>query len=735
MEVRRYGLWVGVPTLVAGLAAWAALADDKQGWTVVAAAVAGAVGAFGPTATERLAQAWERRQAQAGRLSRVRVAELPESVTWLLRPDRQVVPFFGRGWLLISLESWFNDPRARPVRMLVGAGGIGKTRLAQELVSRLPQDVRCEWISLQSEAETAALIVPRSLLILDYAEARDRAALAELLCAAQQADHVRVLLLARAAGSWWESLSDAYPRQAHLVDALTSAPDAVVEVPAKVDDVHDARAVVAEAAAAFAARLGRPVPVVEAAREWPPETPVLRLHADALVAVLDGAHRQGDYDVLGEVLGHERRYWSHTARTAGLTGGETLRQVVGIATLTGADTTAEIAQIVRRAPSLRDAPASRLDEFARWLSGLYPAAPGSALGVVQPDLLAEALAVRVLVSLSAEDQTRVLTGLSAGQAVRVLTLLGRARVHEPGADALIETAMRADLPRMVETVVEVGLQFPGVFTPVAVRLFGSADIDDEWARKMYGRVPYPSAEFGALGLALTTRIIDGLPGDAPPGVRALWSSVHTYRLVEESRASEALPVSEDLVRQYRELAEHDREAHLVYLAAALRRHAVLLAGQPRWAEALTFSQEAVGLWEEVVEGGRDGYLSELAGTMNAHAAVLAGNGLRDEALAASRRAIGLHRELVEIDRTAHLPELAVALWSAGHVAMMTGLVTEEVVAAAEEGVRYFGELAAAAPDTYAGRYRNAARTLDEARRRLSDGGPQNEDQNRGVRPA
>ena len=66
--------------------------------------------------------------------------------------------------------------------MLVGAGGVGKTRLAREFSARLPE-WQCRWIKPQGEAEAAGLITSgeiagRSLLVVDYAEARDRTGVA-----------------------------------------------------------------------------------------------------------------------------------------------------------------------------------------------------------------------------------------------------------------------------------------------------------------------------------------------------------------------------------------------------------------------------------------------------------------------------------------------------------------------------------------------------------------------------
>ncbi|MGC5664853.1 hypothetical protein ACN261_31175 [Micromonospora sp. WMMD723] len=176
---RRHAWWVGLPSVVAGFGAWAAVADDKTGWTVVSAAAAGMVGGFGPTVADRLAAQREARRHGEDALRVVTSAELPASVAWLLHPGREVVDFLGRGWVLRQLESWAADPDAVAVRLLTGAGGVGKTRLAREFAGRLP-GWRCEWIHAGAEEQTATLIasggVPsRLLVVVDYAETRDRA--------------------------------------------------------------------------------------------------------------------------------------------------------------------------------------------------------------------------------------------------------------------------------------------------------------------------------------------------------------------------------------------------------------------------------------------------------------------------------------------------------------------------------------------------------------------------------
>jgi hypothetical protein len=55
---------------------------------------------------------------------------IPENPAGLLRPDRKMVEFTGRKVELAALKSWCASEDRRSVRIIVGAGGVGKTRLA-----------------------------------------------------------------------------------------------------------------------------------------------------------------------------------------------------------------------------------------------------------------------------------------------------------------------------------------------------------------------------------------------------------------------------------------------------------------------------------------------------------------------------------------------------------------------------------------------------------------------------
>ena len=138
----------------------------------------------------------------------------PVSVASLLRADAEVVPFRGREDELADLAQWCDSAEEFDVRLLVGPGGQGKTRLGRQLVHLragvgwaagfLAADPPGQPLDLTAIADTAT----PTLLVVDYAETRtdQLARLLHTLEDAADVGPVRILLLARSAGQWWDKL-------------------------------------------------------------------------------------------------------------------------------------------------------------------------------------------------------------------------------------------------------------------------------------------------------------------------------------------------------------------------------------------------------------------------------------------------------------------------------------------------------------------------------------------------
>ncbi|GAA2226067.1 hypothetical protein GCM10010413_21330 [Promicromonospora sukumoe] len=221
----------------------------------------------------------------------------------LLAPEREVVPFTGRGRELADLRAWLRSRDPVALRLVCGLGGVGKTRLTLELGRRLR---RTGWtvVHVPPGAEVAAVAAVatarRALLVVDDAGHRlGLPAMLDAVAATRGRGRLRILCTARTGGLWWRRLrwtSTLWAGRTPSVTqmALDPALDRTVGVtsdPApglELDRSEDDRALLDAAATRFARVLGRPVPEV-AFQPTPDHRPrALDLQATALAAVLGG---------------------------------------------------------------------------------------------------------------------------------------------------------------------------------------------------------------------------------------------------------------------------------------------------------------------------------------------------------------------------------------------------------------------------------------------------------------
>ena len=139
----------------------------------------------------------------------------------LLRPEHGLVPFLGRQAVLDQITGWCQGPPGRPVLLVTGGGGSGKTRLGREACVQMlvaGWDAGLADDQRRDGAATNRLQRP-TLLVVDDADLRTGliSALVDYLRWDDAGPPVGLLLLARAAGAWWDRLV----RQQELDDAYT----------------------------------------------------------------------------------------------------------------------------------------------------------------------------------------------------------------------------------------------------------------------------------------------------------------------------------------------------------------------------------------------------------------------------------------------------------------------------------------------------------------------------------
>jgi hypothetical protein len=494
-------LWSSIAAAVlAGAGAWGGQwLGGSPATAGLGAAVGAASGLLAPVTADFFVT---RRNARDQVASSAVLPRLTDGPARLLDPNRGVIVFRGRSAELADLSAWCTSDEAGRLRLMTGPGGVGKTRLALQLTQRLQElGWHCTWVGDGQEgrvlADVRAVTSGPAFLVVDYAETR--VGLTDLLrvVAADDGSAIRVLLLARSAGQWWEQLGAG---EAAIRDLVTVAGPTGMLLSEVLDehltDEEQVRAVVP----VFAAALGTTPPPVVIVNPKLRRARVLELHAAALVAVLDWVAAPGAEvrvtlgGVIDELLRHEEHFWVGSARTFKLLEGpqgltvSSLRQVVAAMCLLGATDRVAATNLLQRVPGAYASIA-----VTRWLRDLYPPGPdtGQWLGTVQPDRLAEHLVVSQLAA-SEELAEAVLANLSQEQTRRAVILLARAATEE-----------------------DIARQFLARVLPLAARLVAEIDAPVDVLVSIMNALPTDVALAEARA-TISARILGSQPPDSHP---------------------------------------------------------------------------------------------------------------------------------------------------------------------------------------------------------------------------
>jgi hypothetical protein len=664
----------------------------------------------------------------------------PLTPAFLLRADAETARFRSRAQELAELLSWCDGDGLR-VWLLTGPGGQGKTRLARELADRLAASRR--WAtSLMSEGVRlpADIRVPL-LAIVDYAETRPEQVAEIIVSALAQPGHtpIRVLLLARSMGDWWERLR----KQTALLDnALAGATTSELT---PLDDTSDGRTrAFTEALTDYSAAL--------VTMGWPCEPPdrvtvpdlagerfgsALRLQMSALAALL-GSSAVSEQQVEEVILGHEARYWEHTATQHGVRVHEqTLRRAVAAAALCGAGSETEALALLGCLPGLRDQDEDVRLRAARWLRDLYPAAalshtpavgpdePAGYWGSLQPDLLTEHLVGSVVAAAPPDLLPSLLKQASADQEHQALTVLSRSAATRPRIAAALADLLTV-LPGLAPAAVRVATQseHPSPLVAALTGLAEKGDLPIPLMSAITGAIP-PStqalARFAIIIeeklLAARERAADADPDGKLPDIAASLSSL-SVRLHEAGREEEALAAAERTVSIYERLADQGSDAYLPALASALRFLATRLAAWGRPREGRAAIDRAVAIGERLAKADPDAYLPDLAMSLNNLAWWQEVAGRQAEALETTERVVAVYEPLARADAGAYLPYLATALSNLSHQLAGVGR-NADALAAIERATAIREGLAEANPDAY---LLALAWSLDDLSIRLAEAG-------------
>ncbi|MGA4960478.1 tetratricopeptide repeat protein [Streptomyces lavendulocolor] len=656
---------------------------------------------------------------------------LAEQPSRLLRAVHQVVPFTGRHHDLDELAHWRDDPAPElAVRLVHGPGGQGKTRLAARFADLSREAGWTVWQAAVNEtgADPIATSAPPEtgtgiLLVVDYAERWPVPDLRRLLqepLLHRTAAPVRILLLARPAGIWWESLDT-------WINDEFDAPAALHPLLPLADDPSARAALFRQARDHFADHLG--LLPDQTGRIGPPldldtdqdYAQILTIHIAALATVDAHLHHENaptnPARASAYLLKRERAHWSalHQRPSQPLS---TTPDAMGRTVLT-ATLTRPLARTHGRTAldriGLTDstAAANTLLDDHRYCyppPQTVPARTVTVLEPLYPDRLGEDFLA--LTTPASPDTPHPVPGAAtddwAHQAAERLLL----DPTNPGTAApwtrdaltvLIETARRwphiatGQLYPLLKNHPELALHAGGA---ALAALAGLDSLDVTVLEVIEPHLPEGRHTDLDVGIAAVTARLarHRLSTTHDPATRA---RTHETLAVRQSFAGlhqEALTAGRQALQAWRDLTQTNLK-HQPDLARSLSSLGVWLSEVGRWPEALIVAEEAVEIRRRLAQTNPAAYEPDLATSLSNLGALRSEVGQRDEALAVVEEAVEIRRRLAQASPNAYEPDLAASVSNLGRGLSDMGR-REEALAAGLEAVEIRRRLAQANPAAY-----------------------------------
>lgn len=643
----------------------------------------------------------------------------------LLNARYRYVPFYeaGRVELLKDLEKWCSGHAPVSARLFHGAGGVGKTRLFIEWVERLRQrgwnagffSKRKVDVS-QVEALVSFTRETPMLMVIDYAESQQQ--LATLLrVVARRRDgggegRLRVVLLARAPGDWWEDLKGLNTS----VGALLAEREPT-ELSPLAPKVPQRQEVFRQAAQSFAQVLEKPEPdIVPTYLADARFERVLYVHMAALAEV-EGLACDGEKLMEG-VLGHEERFWAEWCQLAGSEAvaegmqrqwQEECRQFVCALTLVGG------AASEQEAAALQERACGKVDKWQQLLfHDIYPGQEEKGeeryVGWLEPDLLGEAMVHRALTTEAmgaGEWLRRVFLGQEA-RAVRTgFEVLGRISAGATEATgwiaALLEGSVEERALAAMEAAKAVGRRT--AYSALGEELFkalkreGTSELA---ARLERAGIPEDTVSLREMARWVAEVMLRHFPnGESTEQLaeRARLLNNLGNRLGEVGMTQRAMEAIKEAVECYRQLVVRFPEVFLANLAASLNSLGIRYSASGMDVEALEVLLEAVGYYRQLMETDPDTFLSDLARSLNNLGNSQSKLGRRRDALKSMQETVAIRRQLAAVRPTTFLPHLAMSLSNLGTLQGEMGL-REAALVSAQEAVEHYRQLTETSPETF-----------------------------------
>ncbi len=648
---------------------------------------------------------------------RTKLAARDNSEAALLSAYRaDVVPLIGREGAMADLRRWLDEGAPVSVRVLVGAGGRGKTRLALELARDIAKD---GWLAGFATADELDRFRGQHgveqwrwdkpvLIILDYAASRAdqlRAWIRELVDASlEERPKLRLLLLERQANraiGWLATVfglgdNDDSRAAIELLD-----PKEPAELPA-LDDLDVRRQV-------FGALLRRTNSALEAPaqgadpefdrlladRKWAGDPLYLMMAGIAAAkAGVKGALALSRADL---ALSMGRNELDRIGRIGAARGvddkhrfaGAFVRHMAAIATLLQGLSVAEARRLAAKEIEALGSQAG-LDATVDALRDALPASGANgAVAPILPDVVGEG----AVLAWFGPNGALATGGVDSARRIMVAA---RASVGKASAT----------LVRAAQDFAEAGYAEPVRWLEA---LAGAPETDLGALNEIADVIPLHTLALRETAAALSGRIVNVLR-DAATSERATGSKDQLQSTLAAAlnnlgnslnalgRREEALAAARESL-DIRRRADARRDAFLPDLASSLTNIGNVLSGLGRREEAAAAAQEATDIYRGLAAARPDAFLRHLAGSLSNLGGSLAALGRPEEALAVAQESVEIRRRLAAADPAAFLSDLAGSLNNLG-LRLDSLDRREEALAAAQEAAVIYRRLAVAQPDAF-----------------------------------
>ena len=613
----------------------------------------------------------------------------------ILQPTSRAIPLVGREAELKNLMRFASleaPPNIR-VRVLIGQGGSGKTRLALELCDGLSAGGwNAGFVTHQNltrffnqhDAADWGWQKP-TLLVLDYVAAQAEVLtkwLKELqdpeLQDRPSAQHpLRILLLERHAsadsgwfqrvflsGGWGNLNTRALldpPEPVHI-RSLTQLPDRLAIVCSVLEHIAPGRLSQLEMGQSLATQIQQ--------APWGGDPLYLAMAAMTMARTHSlSSFQLRRTDLALEVAGHEVSRLQTIARGRGLHP-ELLQHLAACVTLVQGQSRVGAIELLKgelaspigfgNMPAPIDV-VNALHEALNEENGIAP---------VRPDLIGEALLIKTW-------------------------------KQHPEQSKAIERLFPKHKKEVLETLIRLVQDF-GFEQPHTKQWFEEllkAHWNDQSTLQLiYESLPSETVALRDMNLGLTTRLLQ-LDSEASPAIRARRLNNLAIHLSELGQREKALQAAQEAVELYSQLAQQRPDAFNPDLARSLNNLAAMLSELGQREKALQAAQESVELRRLLAQQRPDAFNPDLAGSLNNLAAMLSKLGQREKALQAAQEAVELYSQLAQQRPDAFNPDLAMSLNNlAGRLSELGQ--REKALHAAQEAVDLYSLLAQQHPDAF-----------------------------------